>query len=474
MLWNEIDHEMVRHKLSLISQEMQPKVVSEERRVLFECRQRGNSGAVKPSLVKLHEQLTDEWLERTYEAYCEVWAAQQKTKSADFVRAVFQNALVPLIAVRRAVIITRFDQRATHKCEKSSRPETAAIVRALMNLQEKWFDKLEIEAKTCNYSDSTRLQGGQSSGPLNNDEDPAIHSQRADQNCVPEASLTRLLMSSHNRDYVSVWEQIDQTLARLKLQEPSEKHSEEVAQERRSIEYEHRENRHAMIESLLKMVEHRADEWIGIECRIYCEVWKLQGQSLTANFLRTLRDNIVEPTVHARTSAERSHLIKMWDRCGIPGRQTLESQLTKFEHTMMSLEHRWKTRFEIAAKEWEHACDLPRTESDRMIPSTKGELSRDPSAGEDQRRQRDRQPNLRYRSHLKRAILIQLTKKRDATDLEICRALDADGAIDLPANWSIGKNRLFESVYMNPATRGRVESVISKVRADLRKMGLLE
>jgi hypothetical protein len=44
-IWNQIDHELVRHKLSLISNEMQRKVASEKRRLLYEARQTGNRGA---------------------------------------------------------------------------------------------------------------------------------------------------------------------------------------------------------------------------------------------------------------------------------------------------------------------------------------------------------------------------------------------------------------------------------------------
>jgi hypothetical protein len=93
-------------------------------------------------------------------------------------------------------------------------------------------------------------------------------------------------------------------------------------------------------------------------------------------------------------------------------------------------------------------------------------------AGEDQTEPSERRPNLRYRSAIKRAILVCLTQNPNATDLEVCRGLDADGA-ELPTAWSLGKNRSFEIVYKNEATRGRIESMISKVRADLRKNGIL-
>ena len=40
-----------------------------------------------------------------------------------------------------------------------------------------------------------------------------------------------------------------------------------------------------------------------------------------------------------------------------------------------------------------------------------------------------------YRSEIKRAILTQLALKPKATDVEICRGLDADGSVELPSRW---------------------------------------
>jgi hypothetical protein len=80
----------------------------------------------------------------------------------------------------------------------------------------------------------------------------------------------------------------------------------------------------------------------------------------------------------------------------------------------------------------------------------------------------------KYRSGLKRGILIQLTKNPRATDVEICRALDADGSIDLPESWKGRKDdRSFVDAYLSASLKRRVEVAISKVRADLRKEGLL-
>jgi hypothetical protein len=80
---------------------------------------------------------------------------------------------------------------------------------------------------------------------------------------------------------------------------------------------------------------------------------------------------------------------------------------------------------------------------------------------------------LNYRSSIKRAILAQLIRDPDATDAQVCRALDADGAVDLPKSWQNNpRTRLFFGAYSDSLTRHKVETTISKVRQDWRKQGL--
>jgi hypothetical protein len=84
-------------------------------------------------------------------------------------------------------------------------------------------------------------------------------------------------------------------------------------------------------------------------------------------------------------------------------------------------------------------------------------------------------PSLKFRSEIKRAILIQLTKNPSATDAEVCRGLDADGAVELPATWrSKPADRHFFDAYSKPHTRHKIENVISRVRGYLRQRGLLD
>jgi len=76
---------------------------------------------------------------------------------------------------------------------------------------------------------------------------------------------------------------------------------------------------------------------------------------------------------------------------------------------------------------------------------------------------------LNYRSELRRVISLQFARNPKASDLEICRALDADGAVELPVSWTSGENRLFERAYKDPQKRRKVENTISRVRRDMRK-----
>jgi hypothetical protein len=69
---------------------------------------------------------------------------------------------------------------------------------------------------------------------------------------------------------------------------------------------------------------------------------------------------------------------------------------------------------------------------------------------------------------------VLLTQNPRATDLEISRGLDADGAIELPDGWKTDReDRSFADAYMDSDRRDKVEKQISKVRADMRKVGIL-
>lgn len=95
------------------------------------------------------------------------------------------------------------------------------------------------------------------------------------------------------------------------------------------------------------------------------------------------------------------------------------------------------------------------------------------SASPSRAHRRNARSRLNYRSELKRVVALQFARNPKASALEICRALDSDGAVELPENWRTGENRLFELAYKDPRKKRKVEIMISKVRNEMRKNGLL-
>jgi hypothetical protein len=83
-------------------------------------------------------------------------------------------------------------------------------------------------------------------------------------------------------------------------------------------------------------------------------------------------------------------------------------------------------------------------------------------------------PSLGYpRSRVKRAIRIILTNNPDARDRQVCLQLDDDG-IEVSDSKLKTKARGFQEMYDNNVNdRHKIEVVISEVRGDMRKHGLL-
>jgi hypothetical protein len=123
---------------------------------------------------------------------------------------------------------------------------------------------------------------------------------------------------------------------------------------------------------------------------------------------------------------------------------------------------------EVLAKRRNHPTSGSRQQPKDPVPAP---------AGKNNRRPRPKSDRLlsSYRSEIKRAILTQLALNPKATDVEICRGLDADGSVELPSTWrSKVSDRGFFDAYSDAVRRHKVEVTISKVRKDLRWQGLLD
>jgi len=175
-----------------------------------------------------------------------------------------------------------------------------------------------------------------------------------------------------------------------------------------------------------------------------------KGMMIRAEYARRARD--WEPIVVARTGAEKNGSVP-GDTNQIPNLETGEVKLAGTAHES------------LPAQEKVSQSRSPQPHQPSSPPTKKGDGREHPE---------DDRLLSKYRSNIKRAILVQLTKQPRASDAEICRGLDADGAADLPENWkNRPSDRLFFSAYSGASTRHKVEVAISKVRQDLRRRGLL-
>lgn len=73
----------------------------------------------------------------------------------------------------------------------------------------------------------------------------------------------------------------------------------------------------------------------------------------------------------------------------------------------------------------------------------------------------------KYRSDVKLAIRAALIRNRTATALEVCRAIDEEGAIDCP--W--GSSEMFEAAYKDKQFTNAIDKMISDVRKDMKIEG---
>jgi hypothetical protein len=59
-----------------------------------------NSQTVPSQIIAIHLRRTDEWIEKNYRAYCEVWEKQGHHKTAAFIRAVSSHVIPMIISAR--------------------------------------------------------------------------------------------------------------------------------------------------------------------------------------------------------------------------------------------------------------------------------------------------------------------------------------------------------------------------------------
>jgi hypothetical protein len=167
--WEDLDHRLIDLKLSKLAEQMQAAITDDERLVQAETIKKGNSAYFLPAFFEKQEQRTREWARNVYETYCEVWQLQGGTMTLAFVKAVYERAVVPLIAARKGSAESQVMLRAT-RTGSTHNPQLAAAVgqwhRQIQNLRVSLWREFEIETSEWKYKLATQ-QAGASKLPEN-------------------------------------------------------------------------------------------------------------------------------------------------------------------------------------------------------------------------------------------------------------------------------------------------------------------
>jgi hypothetical protein len=155
--WEDIDHSLVRLRLTDLATEMHALIRADETRIGFENRGNLNSNAVPSLVLKMKRERADEFAQRVYEIYCDVWQKQGYVKSGAFVRAVFLGGIAPVIRARTGAIAWEFSRFATATSFPSAiRDATMGAFRMdMQRLEDRWQRRLEIEAIGHTRSEGT-------------------------------------------------------------------------------------------------------------------------------------------------------------------------------------------------------------------------------------------------------------------------------------------------------------------------------
>lgn len=315
---------------------------------------------------------------------------------------------------------------------------------------------------------------------------------------------------------VYVTRQIDprhSSLVRDKLRVAVREAQQGIRKRAGEITFDNRFNRNrTSVESqIIRMWEEEIEALVAKCYEILCHHWGLLGHARTGAFVR-YSFAILERTIGRLASSAAHEAGMAHRRRGSLGRNFAEV----YKNSGSSIRDRWLEKLDLEARDLDLAACTKAKQSSPVVPlrnvsnksgnalspvkpnsSSPPEFlslvgARDRSSrqsatarsepaseqvGQEHASRTSKSVGLlsKYRSELKRAILIQLTKNPRARDVEVCRGLDADGAVEIPQGWKAsGVGRSFAKAYLNPELRRRIEIAISKIRSDLRECRLLD
>jgi len=363
-----------------------------------------------------------------------------------------------------------------------------------------------------------------SSGPLK-PEIPKINkaARISEKQMMPPRGLPRQ-QADTGPQAVYIWRRIHPRGNRLifdKIRLIDEELKQEFEKARAEIRFANRVNlnKTGVEIAVSEMWEEKVDSYVGKCYEVYCHHWNLLDEVKTSAFVRVVLDILLPHIEQLGRSAARA-ACRAHRRMGSIGTSLAGS----YETSARRISDQWRTQLEIEARELDIRAGQTLRISGPPAAPTPHEMRKTPLRSQLDSRglslnngavqsgvdfhaanrflkgqqyservksrsrvvlsETDRgvqpwsQPTdfriPRYRSPLKRAILMQFLTNPTASDVDICHGLDDDENINLPDDWKIrAEDRLFSQAYKYHKTKRRMQIAFSKIRVDLREKALL-
>jgi hypothetical protein len=149
--FQQLDHRLLSPKIETLAKQMHKRIADAEREIASEASRRNNVGYYLPKLIAVHEELSDEWAEKLYAAYCNAWREQNRQITPEFIRAIRDTTMLQFFGARNSAVTGQLDLHGIRTRQPLNTGVMGSWHRKMRRLLAKWRANLEAEAVALEY-----------------------------------------------------------------------------------------------------------------------------------------------------------------------------------------------------------------------------------------------------------------------------------------------------------------------------------
>jgi hypothetical protein len=309
------------------------------------------------------KQRANAWVQRLYQICCDAHKSRGKTPSVDFDRAVWFYRIQPFIMGETDSQIHNQTMGGFLNlllCAVGSPPERRSSLTVSqkescfdvrMKVYETWYDQLHHLPPRINEAAAVMAQAN-------------LRERRAariaaglppDDPPLPPAAPDRTFR----------WENFDQQLITLKLASLSEQMEVAIAEDERLVQAEaaKKGNSAYFLPAFFEKQEQRTREWARKVFATYCEVWQLQGGTVTLIFAKAVFERGIEPLIVARQGSAENQVMLRATRIGSTHNPQLPAAVGQWHRQIQNLRVSLWREFEIETSERKYKLDAQQADA---------------------------------------------------------------------------------------------------------------